>query len=212
MSRTVVITGRVVGPSTVELESPLPERTREVKVLANVGDRLPGKLSDYVRSLPPGTRSKGGHRPPDLRGTRLLVLMRLYLDANPIIYCIEGIPPFRQASLDWIARAEADGVVITSRLSRLECRVRPLRHRNAELLGLFEGFFSREGLDLVEVSDEVIEMATELRAEHDFRAPDAIHLASALVAEADVFLTGDRALRRCPGLTVEVLSGPLDAS
>ena len=49
--------------------------------------------------------------------------MRLYLDANPIIYSIEGVPHFRQASLDWIARAEADGVVITSRLSRLECRV-----------------------------------------------------------------------------------------
>ena len=138
--------------------------------------------------------------------------MRLYLDANPIIYSIEGVPRFRQASLDWIARAEADGGVITSRLSRLECRVRPLRDQNTELLDLFEGFFSREGLELVEVSDEVIDLATELRAEHDFRAPDAIHLASALIAKADVFLPGDRTLRRCPGLTVEVLCGPLDAS
>ena len=58
MSRTVVIKGRVVGPNTVELDKPLPERTREVKVLASVGDKLPGKLSDYLRSLPPGTRSK----------------------------------------------------------------------------------------------------------------------------------------------------------
>ena len=33
--------------------------------------------------------------------------MRLYLDANPIIYSIEGVPAFRQASLDWIERAEA---------------------------------------------------------------------------------------------------------
>jgi hypothetical protein len=31
--------------------------------------------------------------------------MRLYLDANPIIYSIEGVPHFRQASLDWIARS-----------------------------------------------------------------------------------------------------------
>ena len=89
---------------------------------------------------------------------------------------------------------------------------RPLRDQNTKLLDLFEGFFSREGLELVEVGDGVIELATELRAEHNFRAPDAIHLASALIAKADVFLTGDRTLRRCPGLTVEVLSGPLDAS
>jgi len=63
--------------------------------------------------------------------------MRLYLDANPIIYSIEGVPEFRQVALDWIERAEAaEGVVITSRLSRLECRVKPLRDENTELLEL----------------------------------------------------------------------------
>jgi hypothetical protein len=58
MSRTVVIKGRVVGPSTVELDQPLPERTREVEVVARVADKTNGTLSDYLRSLPPGTRSK----------------------------------------------------------------------------------------------------------------------------------------------------------
>ncbi len=135
--------------------------------------------------------------------------MRLYLDANPIIYSIEGVPEFRLAALGWIERAEAvQGAVITSRLSRLECRVKPLRDGNAELLERFEGFFSREGLELVEVDADVIEQATELRANHNFRPPDAIHIASALKAKADIFLTGDRNLERCPGLTVEVLSGP----
>jgi len=139
--------------------------------------------------------------------------MRLYLDANPIIYSIEGVPAFRQAALDWIERAETDGgVVVTSRLSRLECRVKPLRDDNAELLELFEGFFAREGVELVEVTAEVIETATQLRATHNFRAPDAIHLASALVAKADVFLTADRNLARCPGLNVEVLVGPREVS
>jgi predicted nucleic acid-binding protein len=135
--------------------------------------------------------------------------MRLYLDANPIVYSIEGVPEFRLSALSWIERAEvAQGAVITSRLSRLECRVKPLREGNAELLERFEGFFSREGLELVEVSAEVIERATDLRAKQHFRAPDAIHLASALLAKADVFLTADRDLEKCPGLTVEVLSGP----
>jgi len=132
--------------------------------------------------------------------------MRLYLDAN-------RVPAFRQAALDWIERAETDGgVVVTSRLSRLECRVKPLRDDNAELLELFEGFFAREGVELVEVTAEVIETATQLRATHNFRAPDAIHLASALVAKADVFLTADRNLARCPDLSVEVLAGPRDVS
>jgi uncharacterized protein len=135
--------------------------------------------------------------------------MRLYLDANPIIYGIEGVPKFRAAALDWLERAEAaGGVVITSRLSRLECRVRPLREGNAELLARFEGFFARDGLELAEITAEVIEAATSLRAAHSFRPPDAIHLATALLAKADTFLTGDRDLARCPGLRVEVLAGP----
>lgn len=133
--------------------------------------------------------------------------MRLYLDANAIIYSIEGIPDFRRAALAWLERTEvADGAVITSRLSRLECRVKPVRQGNAELLAQFEGFFARRRLDLVDVSAEVIEHATELGAAHNFKAPDAIHLARALLSKADVFLTGDQALRRCPGLQVEVLT------
>jgi predicted nucleic acid-binding protein len=135
--------------------------------------------------------------------------MRLYLDANSIIYSIEGVADFRLAVLGWIEKAEAaEGVVVTSRLSRLECRVKPLRDENTELLERYEGFFARPGLDLVELGAEVIERATELRAAHNFKAPDALHLASALVARGDTFLTGDQALRRCPGIEVEVLSPP----
>ena len=135
--------------------------------------------------------------------------MRLYLDASPIIYSIEGVPEFRLAALSWIERAEvAKGVVITSRRSRLECRVKPLREGNTPLLERFDGFFSRGSLEIVDVSSDVIERATELRAKHDFRAPDAVHLATALVVGADVFLTGDRTLKRCPDLDVQLLTGP----
>src|SRR5437016_418897 len=100
--------------------------------------------------------------------------MRLYLDASAIIYCIEGLPEFRITALAWLERAEATpGAVLTSRLSRLECLVKPRRESNADLRQRFEGFFSRASLELVEVSAEVIERATELRADYNFRAPDA---------------------------------------
>lgn len=58
MPRTIVIRGRVVGPSTVELDEPLPDRTQEAEVVARVGDATGGSLSDYIRRLPPGGRSK----------------------------------------------------------------------------------------------------------------------------------------------------------
>jgi len=86
--------------------------------------------------------------------------------------------------------------------------VKPLREGNTPLLERFDGFFSRGSLEIVDVSSDVIERATELRAKHDFRAPDAVHLATALVVGADVFLTGDRTLKRCPDLDVQLLTGP----
>ena len=131
--------------------------------------------------------------------------MRLYMDASAIIYSIEGLPEFREATLAWIERAEARGSIVTSRLARLECRVRPLRDRNVELLGRFEGFFARTGLELIEVTSDVIERATELRARHGIRTPDAIHIASAVVATADAFLTGDRDLLRHTDLSVRIV-------
>ena len=70
----------------------------------------------------------------------------------------------------------------------------------AELLGRYDAFFARKGLLLAEVSAGVLERATELRARHGFKTPDAIHLATALVQAVDVFVTGDTALQRCPGL------------
>jgi predicted nucleic acid-binding protein len=132
--------------------------------------------------------------------------MRLYLDANSIIYSIEGLPEFREAALAWIGRAESGGAVLTSRLSRLECRVKPLRDADMDLLQRYDGFFSRSALQWVEITADVVERATELRAQHGFRTPDAIHLASALAVPADVFLTGDRGLIRCPGLDVQILT------
>ena len=83
--------------------------------------------------------------------------------------------------------------------------MKPLRAGAMDVLARFDAFFSRRRLLLAEVSAGVLERATELRAQHGFKTPDAIHLATALVQAADVFLTGDAGLRRCPGLQVVVL-------
>ena len=44
-----------------------------------------------------------------------------------------------------------------------------------------------------------------LRAAHNVKTADSIHVASAQEAQADVLLTGDAGLARCPGIRVDVL-------
>jgi predicted nucleic acid-binding protein len=133
--------------------------------------------------------------------------MRLYLDASAIIYSLEGAPPVRELALRRIEEAEQSegGAVITSQLSYLECRVKPLRDGATELLARIEALFARPNVVLAEVSLRVLDRATALRARHGFKTPDAIHLATALAQAADVFLTGDAGLLRCPGIEVAVI-------
>lgn len=93
----------------------------------------------------------------------------------------------------------------TSRLSRLECRCKPLRAGDAVLLALYEAFFLGPEMQLLDITADVVEKATELRANLNFKTPDALHLATAILGKATAFLTGDRILARCGEIPVEIL-------
>jgi predicted nucleic acid-binding protein len=131
--------------------------------------------------------------------------VRLYLDANAIIYAVEGNLAFRRAALDWIQRTRdsLEGQLLTSQLSRIECRSKPAAEGARDLLLRYDRFFQFARLG--EVTAEVIERATDLRARFNTRTPDAIHLATAIRDKADYFLTGDRGLARCTDIEVVVL-------
>ena len=97
------------------------------------------------------------------------------------------------------------GSLVTSRLTRLECRSRPLRAGDLTPLAQFDVFFAGVELLVVEVGPAVIERATDFRARYNLKSPDAIHYASAVEFGATVFLTGDRGLSRCSEVPVEIL-------
>ena len=136
--------------------------------------------------------------------------MRVYLDASPVIYFVERVQPYAEQVGRRIGAAEIDRVV--SQLTRLECRVGPLRDASATLLRQFDRFFADAALEIVELTQEVIDRATEIRAEYRFSTTDAIHPAAALVARCDVFLTNDHRLARFAGITIEAVEGGTDLS
>jgi len=133
--------------------------------------------------------------------------MRLYLEASALIYLIESVASFRDTVLARVMQAEgsANGLLITSRLSRLECRVKPLRESDHELLARYDTFLTRRLMHVAELNALVIERATELRARLGLKTPDALHVATAIAERADLFLTGDAALARVTDLRVEIL-------
>ena len=129
--------------------------------------------------------------------------MRIYLDTAPVIYTVEQVPLYA-AAVD--ARLSVSGIVqVTSDLTRMECRVKPLRDGNSDLLKDFDDYFEGAVTEVVALSREVIDRATKIRAQHGFKTPDAIHLAAAVVSGCDVFLTNDHRLDRFTDIAIEVV-------
>lgn len=134
--------------------------------------------------------------------------MRLFLDACALIYRFEGAVKFRTAAMELMAQLSAQQTSVelaVSRLSVLECRVKPLREGNAALLKRYDDFFA--SVRIVELSAAVVEAATLLRARDGLNTPDALQAACALVAsERPVFVTADAGFAKVSGLDVRLIT------
>lgn len=135
--------------------------------------------------------------------------MTLFLDANVVIYLIEGVAALQERvsrRLGQYKVLEEAAQVAVSRLSWLECRVRPLRDKNHTVLAAYEQFFQASDLLVMELTAPVVETATQLRAALSYSTPDALQAACALQIEGPVrFFSNDLRLAPVPGLTVEVV-------
>lgn len=132
--------------------------------------------------------------------------MIAFFDASALIYLIEGREPFARRVRDKLAaavRKHPDIGSVVSRLSWLECRIGPLKSNDSDTLFAFDGFFGRPDLMWVELTANVVELATAIRVRHGLRTPDALQAASCLQLGRDhIFLTGDASFERVAGLSV----------
>lgn len=133
--------------------------------------------------------------------------MILFLDACALIYRFEGAPRFRSAVTALIAQLTAGQTVVelaVSRLSVLECRVKPLREGNSALLKRYDDFFA--AVHIVELSATVVDLATDLRVRHYLKTPDALQAACATSLQSDaVFVTADLGFAKVAALDVRLV-------
>ena len=123
----------------------------------------------------------------------------VYLDTNPIIYLTEANPTFRKSIAAVFKAVEAAGAhLLSSELSLSEVLVRPLRENDLALIARYERLFDTL-IDARPVSREVLLLAAQLRADvRSLTMPDAIHVSTATLADADVFVSADQGIRGLP--------------
>jgi predicted nucleic acid-binding protein len=66
-------------------------------------------------------------------------------------------------------------------------------------------FYHTRGIKVLPISLAVADRAAELRAKHNLRTPDALHVASAITSRCDAFLTNDAGIKRVDDIKVLIL-------
>jgi predicted nucleic acid-binding protein len=132
--------------------------------------------------------------------------MLIYFDSVIVIYLFDHTGPFNVRAINRLTTLQAAGdTIAVSDLSRLECRVQPLKLGDMAKLAVFDAFFARADVRLVPITTAVFDRATAIRATHNFKLGDSLHLAAAVESGCDRFLTNDTRLSRFPEIPVEVL-------
>ena len=129
---------------------------------------------------------------------------RLYLDANVFIYAVEGSPEHRaflEGLLDLLGTG--DTTAVTSELTLAEVLAKPFEENRTDLADIYEEMVAPSAwLDMVPVNRAVLLRAARLRAELKLRLPDAVHVASAVAAGCELFLSNDRRLKVPAGMAL----------
>ena len=120
----------------------------------------------------------------------------IYLDSCIVIYLIEGPDSFREICYRAMAARKTDGVQLCfTGLTRLECRMLPMRKGQQQVLEEYDNFFSLPETSRLLINKKVFEIATELRAFQNLKTPDALHLAAAIHHGCTEFWTHDLRLK-----------------
>lgn len=83
--------------------------------------------------------------------------------------------------------------------------MKPLKLGAVTTLADFDAFFTRPDVRLVPITTAVFDRATVIRATYNFKLADSLHLAAAVEAGCDRFLTNDTRLSAFTDIPVEVL-------
>lgn len=132
--------------------------------------------------------------------------MLVYCDSVILMYFFDHTGPFNvRATTRLAALAVTRDRLAVSDLVRLEYRVKPLKAGDTTKLALFDTFCARPDVQVAPITKAVFDRATAIRAAHSFKLADSLHLATAVEAACDRFLTNDTRLSAFTDVPVEVL-------
>lgn len=129
---------------------------------------------------------------------------KIGLDTVVVIYLLEEHPQYFSYAENLfknIEKGHIEAVFSVVGLIELQTGVKrrnryDLAFSYRTLLGTFPNF------SIIGINEQIVEIASELRAKYDISTPDAIHIATAIDFGADTFITNDKTLQKVKEIAV----------
>jgi|SRR3989344_6069447 len=119
------------------------------------------------------------------------------LDSTIFIHALNEHDEFPDAAKLLTFLQHNHNTAVTSVMTLLEVAVHPYQTGSARLVEEHRKFVGGNGrIRIINVSQTIALKAAELRAEYRLKTPDSIHLATAVVAGCDLFVTADKDFSR----------------
>ena len=132
----------------------------------------------------------------------------IMIDTNLFIYLFEQSPEFGEKSKEILEHVEKGTFsAVASSVSLAEILVKPIREGNTSLEKQYKLIFTHfPNLSIVPVDNTLAEQAAYLRGKYGIKTPDALIVASAIMAGAELFITNDERLKKIKEIRCIALS------
>jgi predicted nucleic acid-binding protein len=130
-------------------------------------------------------------------------LANIFWDTNLFIYLLEDSPTFAQTVEDLRRRMlRRNDRLFTSAMSVGEVLTKPFSTGNTALADRYRAYFATPNVTVSAFDFGAAEAYAHIRQDRSIKAADAIQLACAVSAEADLFITNDDRLsqKNVPGV------------
>ncbi|MGL5876051.1 MAG: type II toxin-antitoxin system VapC family toxin [Xenococcaceae cyanobacterium] len=132
---------------------------------------------------------------------------KLYVDTAVLIYTLEENKDyFDLLEPLWLKFQAQEIELISSELILMEVLVLPLRSNNQSLVSDYEQLLLNSAMQLIPIDRAILRQAANLRASNNLKTPDAIHAATAISVNCDLFITNDKGFRNLSNLPYVILS------
>ena len=122
----------------------------------------------------------------------------VFVDTSPIIYYLENNALYVELIKRFFTKCLEENIqIVTSAITVEEYLVFPYSSGKMEFADNFKRFIDYMGIKVVDIDSNIAEQGAKIRGRYkNFKAMDALQIATAIVSGCDMFFTNDKQLRQ----------------